>query len=1150
MKKNTFQVPFGGNLKKFLLKIELTFLILLLSITSSLFAHNGYSQNTTLSIKVKNCTLKKLIEQIENQSEFIFVYYDGAVNFDRKFTVNMTDQTIDKILDNVFALTNNTYKIDDRQITIGRKRTGHNLNISDSEISQSKQSKKITGKVVDKEGLPIPGATIVVKGKTVGTITDNDGNFSLLVPEDSEILLISFVGYVSQEIVITGQTNLNIQMQEATLDVEEVVIVGYGVQKKESVVGAITQIGNDALMKAGTPDVTNAISGKLSGVLTIQQTGEPGDANAEIIIRGLSSWNGSEPLVLVDGVERDFSEMDPNEIATISVLKDASATAVYGAKGANGVIIVTSKRGNLGKPKLSASASTGVQWATAIPKHISSYTTLSMYNVAMMNQQQFTDLISEEALSEYLNPSSEINALRYPDVNWFDEVTNKIAPTVNANISVQGGTNFVKYFTSLGYLYQGSLFDAYHSGVDDARYKYNRYNYRTNLDFALTKTTQLSVNVGGEIGIKNQPSNASWYSLYATSPARFPAYFPAWVLESIPDLDYPDATGMRLSASVGEFTGNPYSSFYDGSFNMYNESKLFTDLILNQKLDFITKGLSVCGKVSLSTYYQSIDRTASYSFPEYTLDYSKIGTSENPWSRTGQTDDIYVMPPLDINVGDLEDNYYKNLYYEMSINYNRTFGNHTVTGLALMNRSRNDYNTSFPYYNEALVGRTTYDYKHKYLLELNMGYTGSERFAPSNRFGFFPSVAIGWTISEEPFFKKAVPWMNKLKFRYSDGLTGSDAADSRWLYISAYSKDSAGNIQEDAAANKNAQWETARKRDFGTEIGLFKNLFTFTVDLFDERREKMLLTPQTVTFLVGNSFKELNLGKLKKHGIEVEAEFNKTTKRGLNYFVRGVFGFNENRIIFKDDPTNTPEYQRSAGKPIGSQNDGVTLSGNGYFSSVDDIHNNASPITLTDLNIGDYKYDDYNADGIIDQYDKHPIKGNLYPPITYSLSSGFIYKGWDFHFMFQGNKGKYVDYNQTFECEFVKGNWSVHNSQLDYWTPTNQDANHATLHYSTGNVSNIAWGGGEAIAGYLTKIEGRFWRNADYIRLKEVYLGYSFSTPSLKERIGVSGISLYATGNNLFTITDLIEGDPERKDFQQGYYPQLSSVILGMKLSF
>ena len=1021
------------------------------------------------------------------------------------------------------------------------------------------QLKKINGKVSDIAGVPIPGATIVVTGTTVGTTTDIDGNFTLSIPADAKTLLVSFVGMIAKEITIGNASSFRVTLAESSIGVEEVVIVGYGTQKKESVVGAITQVNNQSLMRSGSSTITNAITGKLSGVLTIQQTGEPGADNADIVIRGLSSWNGSQPLILVDGVERDFNSLDPNEISTLSVLKDASATAVFGARGANGVIIVTTKRGKIGKPQLDFSASYGVQKATRIPDHISSYTTMNMYNVGLMNGAKFQDLLPKSVLDQYANPSTPLNALRYPNVNWFDEVTRPYAPTVNANFNVSGGTNFVKYFCSLGYLYEGDFFNAKQDGFYDLSYKYNRFNYRTNVDFQLTPTTTLSFNLGGVTGIKNSPNSNPWRNLYSTGPARYPAYFPDWVLQQVPDPTYPTDSGIRLAANFGEYTGNPYTSLNTGQFNQDLDTKLFTDLVFDQKLDFITKGLSFAGKAALSTYYVNRILTANWVFPEYILNYDDIGKpGVNPWNRqTSAGNEYYKQSPLDINVGSLQSGYYRDLYYEFGCNYANTFGKHSVTGLALMNRQQKNAGTEFPYYNEGLVGRGTYDYDHRYLLEFNVGYTGSERFAPGNRFGFFPSGAIGWVVSEEKFFKSSVPWMSKLKVRYSDGLTGSDKAANRWLYNSNYYTDNATTtyqgpfIHEDLGPNSTAQWEQARKRDIGFELGFMKNALTVNVDFFDEQREKMLLTPRSVTMLVGNTFKDLNLGALKKHGVEVEIEYNKTTATHLNYWVKGIFGFNENRILYKDDPPYAPDYTKEAGKPLGAQLNGVLLTGTGYYTSIDDIHNNPAPIDLYKINVGDYKFLDYMVDGKITSLDKYPIAGSTYPPITYSLSSGFSFKNFDFNFMFSGNQGKYVEYNQTYEVEFIKGDWRVHSSQLDYWRPDNQNVNHSTLHYSGSNSADILfWGGGEADRGYQIAIENRFWRKADYLRLKEVYVAYNMTSKTFNHLAGVSNIKIYASGTNLWTITNLIEGDPERRDFQQGFYPQMSSVKFGVQITF
>ena len=1038
------------------------------------------------------------------------------------------------------------------------------------------QQNTVKGTVKDATtGEALIGVSVVVKGTTTGQLTDINGKFTIPVADKEITLLFSFIGYTTQELVATPGSDLNIAMATTLTQISEVVVVGYGVQKKESIVGAITQVNNATLMQAGATTVTNAIAGKLSGVLTIQQQGEPGANNANIYIRGLSSWNGSSPLVLVDGVERDFSMLNPNEINTISVLKDASATAVFGAKGANGVIVVTTKRGNLGKPKMDFTATYGFEKATRIPPYIDSYTTMNMLNVAHMNGQQFTDLTPQWQLDQYKNPTTPLNALRFPNVNWFDVCTYPLAPTSTANLNISGGTEFAKYFLAFGYQHEGGFFKGTQDGYYDMKYHNDQFNYRINLDFNITKSTILSLNVGGTLDWKNNPNSTSWRNLYSTSPARFPAYYPSWVLQQVPDIYYPDDNSDRLAAPFGEYTGNPYTTLNSGQFNKDLGSQLFTDLILKQDLDFIVKGLSINGKVSLSSYYNNRQLTGTQTYPEYLLYFDRIGTVDasgnpvNPWYRNNpvQGNEYWKLPPIDINVGTTLNtgtgqNYYSNLYYEASLNYANTFGKNSVSALGLFNRQQKNLGTEFPYYNEGLVGRATYDYDKKYLLELNVGYTGSERFAPSNRFGLFPSAAIGWVISEEQFFKNMAPWFSKLKIRYSDGMVGSDYANNRWLYTSSYYKDGRGYIREDLMANTMAQWERAHKRDLGFEIGLFKNVFTLNVDLFDEYRDKMLLAPKSTTFLIGQGIKEQNLGIVKKHGIEIETEFRKSITPDFEYFIRGIFSWNENRVIFKDDPPAFPEYMKLAGKPLtellnaeygleGLEINGVELTGSGYYTTIDDIHNNVSPIALTSLYVGDYKFLDYNSDGTINAYDKHPIKGLTYPPITYSFSSGFTWKGLAFNFLFSGNIGKYVQYNQAWEVEFIKGDWRVHSSQLDYWTPTNPNANHSTLHYSGSSSADIlVWGGGEADRGYQTIIENRFFRKADYIRLKDLYLGYTFKTDALNKMVGIANLNIYATGSNLFTITPLIEGDPEATNFYQGYYPQMATVRLGVKAQF
>jgi TonB-linked SusC/RagA family outer membrane protein len=1027
-------------------------------------------------------------------------------------------------------------------------------------MQQNIVSGTVTDAVTDE---PLIGVSVVVKGTTIGTVTNIDGEFSFSAPQRENTLVLSYIGYLTKEVVVTAGQPIRVTLEEEVLELEQVVVVGYGIQRKESVVGAISQIGTESLTMAGTDNITNALAGKLSGVLTMQDSGEPGANYSEIIIRGLSSWSGSAPLVMVDGVERDFRYLNPNEIETISVLKDASATAVFGAKGANGVILVTTRRGKEQKPQLTFKGSSGLQVPSEIEDYyVDSYTTMNMLQVARMNDLQFDERLPQSILEEYRNPSTKLNSLQYPDVNWYEEVTRPFAPLNTANLNITGGTGFVKYFGSLGYQHEGGLFTGMNEGHIDSRHKNNKFNYRANLDFTLTKLTNLTFNIGGDISAKNNPATNTWQTLANTGPARFPAYFPEWVLEEVPDPDYPDASGKRLAMAFGERYDNPYSFYNDGAFRNFTSSRVFSDLILKQDLDFLLKGLSVQGKVSLSTYYNMLTKYSDTRLPQYYLHYDRIGTDRNPWERVGETREVYNLPPISVTTGSLQGGYYTDLYYEASVNYAGSFGGdqHNVTALALFNRQQQNQELDFPYYNEAWVGRVTYNYLYKYLLEVNLGYTGSERFSPKNRFGFFPSGAIGWVVSEEPFFKSAVPWMSTLKIRYSDGLVGSDYAQSRWLYISEFY--TTGNyIAEDIGANVNAQWEEARKRDIGVEMGFLDNMFRLNVDFFDEYRSKMLVTPQNVTFFVGTSFKDLNRGELKKHGFEVEAEFNRTTDYNLNYYIKGMFGFNENRIISRDDLLYAPEYRKYAGKQLGMPEGwrtpgaaGVLPINSEYLTSVDDIHNHATQIPPSQLNVGDHVFLDYDVDGNITSRDKYPVEGSQYAPITYSFSGGLSYKNWGLNVMFQGNEGKWVIFNNVFENEFELGSWSVKPTQFDYWRPDRQaEANHATLHYFSGGggIPQYAWAGGASLEGYDLRTPGHFWRQADYLRLKEIHLEYRIDKPGfLARNLGISDLTIYAQGYNLFTFTNLVLGDPERRDFTRGFYPMMKTVRLGVSASF
>ena len=1010
------------------------------------------------------------------------------------------------------------------------------------------------GRVVDTNGIAIAGAAVTVKGGSAGgTISDAQGAFTLRVRK-GDVLHVSFLGFQAREIAVTDASPLTIRLAEETHQVEDVVVVGYGVQKKESVLGAISQVNNEQLVNSGTTNITNAIAGKLSGVTTIQTGGQPGNNDANIFIRGVSSWNGSTPLVLVDGVERSFADIDPNEVASLSVLKDASATAVFGAKGANGVIIVTTRTGSTGKPKMNISLSYGLDFPTMIPDHIGSAQTAELLNVALKNAQSYGSMIPRSEIEEYARPSSRINSIRYPDNDWFDIAMRRCAQTINANYNVSGGSQRVKYFLSLGYSHEGSIFKDF-SEWSNANFRYDRINYRSNLDFDVTRSTKLSVKVGGVLGIKDTPTDKTvsgmFNMMYSASPMMYPAYYPAWVLEEIPDTDYPDASGGRLSSPRTAYFGNIRTSLSTGEFEQTTDNKLYTDINFEQKLDFITKGLSVKANVSLSTYYSRISQTATNSNPTFYIDWNRYDAGDgNPWIYSAAGERVYENTPYAVTRGAMQGDYYVTFYWEGALNYNRTFGDHTVTALALFNQRENVKDTAFPYHSQGVVGRVTYDYKHKYLFECNLGYTGSEQFSPENRYGFFPSVAIGWVPSQERFWKEAMPWWSKMKIRYSDGLVGSDSG-SRWLYFSDYVKGGDSYIYEGAAANAVAQWEEARKRDLGIEMGWLNNRLTLNLDLFDEKRTNMLVKPN-VTMLVGTSYKEVNRGSMKKHGIDIELGWADKTPTGFGYNLTAMVSLNENRITNYEDAPYAPEYQKTAGKPYKGQTDGVSIVDSGYFESIDDIHN--YPAYTTDwnfVNVGAYKYLDYSADGRLSVEDLHAIAGSQYPPVVCSFRAGFDYKGFEFSMLWYANLGKWVEYNKSWEIEFNKGDYRITHSQLDYWRPDNRDANHATLVYGgTSGHPMYMWAGGSGDAGAKMMLEGRTWRKADYLSLREVYLAYTFNAKRLRQKVGFRSLSLYLTANNLLTFTPLIEGDPASTTFTTGFYPQMTSLKLGVKIGF
>lgn len=1009
---------------------------------------------------------------------------------------------------------------------------------------------KIKGSVIDEDSKPVPGVAVLVKGHPEfgGTMTDEKGGFVFNVPSDATVQF-SCIGYKPVEMSVARNLDWLITMVEESVALEGTVVVGYGVQRKESVVGAITQVKAEDLEKTGTTDITSALAGKVSGLLVYSQNGAPGQSDATLILRGLSSWNGNNPLVMVDGIERSMNMLSPTDIASISVLKDASATAVYGAKGANGVILVTTKTGSKGAPKFSVNVEQGLNSPMWTPDHVEAGTVTRMANIAYKNTQSFGSQFSDEIIKKYENQS---DPMRYPDVRWYDLLQKRFATSTNADFSVSGGSDRVRYYLGVSYVHEGSIIKEIYPGTNFAS---DRINYRMNLDWDVTKSTLLSFKVGGVTNmVKNLASHSgsSWLfsTIYQSPTITFPAYYPADVLKQYPDPNYPDADSDRVGANQGSKYENPYSALSDPDYVKNVNYRLFTDLILTQKLDFITVGLSATAKFGMTSAYARVSQKASTNFAKWNINWEAYDAgSTDIWEiQDSQSNYVWNDKPFSITQDNSPSGVSFITYLEGSLNYSRKFSRkHNVSALALYNQRQYNSGASFPKRTQSFVGRVTYDYKGKYLFEGNIGVTGSEQFSPDYRYGVFPSAAVGYIVSKEKFWKRAMPWWSTMKIRYSNGWVGSDASGSNWLYYSSW-KQTSGYYQEEAAANITARWETAHKQDLGFEMGFLKDKLTVNVDLYDEKRNDMLMPP-VVTAFVGVAYKDVNAGALKKHGFEVEVNWKNTTSCGFTYNFGGMIGLSENRITKYGDAPYAPEYQKYAGTPLQSARTGDQLIDDRFFGSIDEIHGYPNYATeWTNVVPGVYKFLDYVPDGKISQQDLHVLEGSTYAPGVYSFNVGGAYKGLTFKVLCTGTIGKYINYKRVNIVPFYAGAYVIHDSHLNYWTPTNRDSDIPALSFSD---EMYAWGGGTSTyPGYNLAIPDFTWKRSDYMTVKEVMVSYRFSGPNIKRILGVKHLAVGLVCNNLWTFSNIKDTDPQRLTTAANSYPTMRMLKLNVNLAF
>ena len=1026
------------------------------------------------------------------------------------------------------------------------------------------QLKKISGTISDEFGEPMIGVSIVESGTTNGSVTDINGNFELEVAPDA-VLGISFTGYKSLEIDLSKdtRTNFQIQMEPDIAKLDEVVVVGFGTQTKQTLVGAVSTIKGEDLLKVGSVNtVSEALQGALPGLTAEMSGGKPGADAASLRIRGASSWRSNRPFVLVDGVERDLNNLDPNEIESISVLKDASATAVYGVRGANGVILITTKRGKSGRPQFNFSSNFGIKQPTAKQSNADYLTAMDMWNEAAANDMNWGQLIPQSTVNAWTQNYDSRGPYNpyFPEVDWFDELLGT-GYEQTYNVNVRGGTDFTKYFVSLGYRNDGDIFQTTPQEEYDPAFGVERYNWRSNLDFDLTKSTRLSVNFSGNYRIRTQAAyridgggEDGWgqaqffHRLFQAPGNAFPLEYS--------DGYYGESVNGTLNMLVhlnemGQRTYNYYQGFYDAQ--------------LDQKLDFVTKGLNLKAFInytSHSNYESRISRNGIWGAMRaidvirYNRQYDYSQPFENPDGTIGYPLLSEIrFPTADRQVEPITSDlpslyaYGRTLNYRFQMDYKRIFNDHTVSGSAIMWRQINNGRQGYPAKREEWVGRVNYYYKNKYLLEANATYSGSEKFAPGLRFGFFPSMAVGWVASEESFIKANTgSWLNFLKFNYSFGIVGSDEGP-RFQYAQVFNSTGAptrfgfDNLTpfgpgyvEGTPANPNSTWETSTKQNFAIKADLFDRL-NFSLDLFDEKREGILMARRTQPSFYGTEgIATGNIGETENRGYELELGWRARVNANFEYNIRVGTAYSENRVIYRDDPRLLPDYLKHAGKPIGWQSRLVV---GGNYNSLDDIYNAPTPNHGTaqgSLVPGDLMYVDFNGDGQTDGNDQVAMEKTQYPWRTYSLNIGFTYKNLGFSARLYGVTDVGYVFPEHLYWDFNSGFVSAQPDVLERWTPAKSGSAAAVkpaLHLSNNhNAANSS----------LLYVDG------SYLRLKNAEINYRFTFASLK-RLGVERLMVYVNGSNLLTWSYLDKRiDPETNGTSS--YPVVKRYNLGLRAPF
>jgi len=997
--------------------------------------------------------------------------------------------------------------------------------------AQQFQTFKVSGSVTASDTHePIIAAGVQMKASNIGTVTDINGDYSLLVTDPEGILTISAVGYKTVFIKIAKRARIDVVLDPDVESLEDAVVVGYGTQKKATITGSLTTVDAKVLQKTVSPSLSNALGGAMPGVITRQSSGEPGYDGATILIRGLGTWVDASPLILIDGVERSIDNVNPEEIESFSILKDASATAVYGMRGANGVILITTKKGTVGKPKVTFRTEQTHLRGLRFPDYIKGWEFANLMNEACQ-VGGVTIPWADEQIEAFRDGSDPYN---YPSVDWTNEVLKKDAFQSINNLSVSGGNDAVRYYVSVGFTSQSGLFK------EDPTYDYRtnslaqRYNFRSNIDVNLTKNLSLYLGLAEIVRDQTYPGTSAstiFSRLRTTSPISYP-------------IRNPNGTFGGGATSYEQIS--PYVLVTNSGFIKQFRTTAQGTFGAKWDLVFITPGLQLEGNFSYDHYYYSeVTRSKRPEINKY------IGpdpvTGEDRYNR------IADETAMGYSIGHSANRTY---YYDIRLNYNRSFNNHNIGALAMFNRrdymklSAGSSIANLPYRRQGWAGRFTYNYKQKYLFDFNFGYNGSENFARGHRYGFFPAWSAGWVPSLEEWWK--IGWINHLKLRGSFGYVGNDAVGGeRFFYLSNVNKTANGykfgdsqitlnGMSEDLLGSPNATWEVSRKTDVGVDMELFKRILRISADYFYEYRDRILLQRATIPDIMGAAYGNLpyaNIGIMSNRGVDGQIELTDRKKSGLFYSIRANFTYARNKIIEDDTAHALYDYQNSRGTYANSWLGYVAL---GLFQSQEEIDNSPKQ-ELGSYTVGDIKYKDLNGDDVINAYDRTWIGHPRNPQLMYGIGLTLAYKGFDISLNFTGAALTDILLGANSMWPFAL-DYPGYNVLREYYdnrfipgAADNSNAKYPVVHNGTSSNN------------YQTST--LYQRDGSYLKLKAAEIGYNFSK-RVYSKIGAESLRIFLNGNNLFWLDNIKIMDPESNNLGSATYPTQRGITFGVQLGF